>query len=99
MLSTASPGPRRDATALNAAAALVVAGRAADLGEGLELARDGDCAPERHIGDVVGAARRGEGSGMSYLEGIGAWTRERLEERRETRSLAAALLAHRRRSR
>jgi indole-3-glycerol phosphate synthase len=29
---------------------------------------------------------------MSYLEGIGAWTRERLEERRETRSLAAALL-------
>ena len=43
-------------------------------------------------GDVVGAARRGEGSGMSYLEGIGAWTRERLEERRETRSLAASLL-------
>ena len=31
---------------------------------------------------------------MSYLEGIGAWTRERLEERRETRSLAAALLEH-----
>jgi indole-3-glycerol phosphate synthase len=29
---------------------------------------------------------------MSYLEGIGAWTRERLEERRETRSLAASLL-------
>ena len=28
---------------------------------------------------------------MSYLEGIGAWTRERLEERRETRSLAASL--------
>ena len=27
---------------------------------------------------------------MSYLEGIGAWTRERLEERRETRSLAAS---------
>ena len=33
---------------------------------------------------------------MSYLEGIGAWTRERLEERRETRSLAAALLRCRR---
>jgi indole-3-glycerol phosphate synthase len=29
---------------------------------------------------------------MSYLEGIGAWTRERIEERRETRSLAASLL-------
>jgi anthranilate phosphoribosyltransferase len=33
------PGPAADATALNAAAALVVAGRAADLGEGVELAR------------------------------------------------------------
>jgi anthranilate phosphoribosyltransferase len=32
-------GPAADATALNAAAAIVVAGRAADLGEGLELAR------------------------------------------------------------
>ncbi|HSS57622.1 MAG TPA: hypothetical protein VLK59_06420, partial [Solirubrobacteraceae bacterium] len=29
---------------------------------------------------------------MSYLDEIGAWTRERLEERRETRSLAASLL-------
>jgi indole-3-glycerol phosphate synthase len=29
---------------------------------------------------------------VSYLESIGAWTRERLDERRETRSLAAALL-------
>ncbi len=29
---------------------------------------------------------------MSYLQGIGAWTRERLDERRETRSLAASLL-------
>jgi anthranilate phosphoribosyltransferase len=34
------PGPAADATALNAAAALVVAGRAADLGAGLEAARD-----------------------------------------------------------
>jgi anthranilate phosphoribosyltransferase len=33
-------GPAADATALNAAATLVVAGRAADLGEGLELARE-----------------------------------------------------------
>ena len=33
-------GPAADATALNAAAALVVAGRAADLGEGLEQARE-----------------------------------------------------------
>jgi anthranilate phosphoribosyltransferase len=33
-------GPAADATALNAAAALVVAGRAADLGEGLEAARE-----------------------------------------------------------
>jgi anthranilate phosphoribosyltransferase len=33
-------GPAADATALNAAAAIVVAGRAADLGEGLELARE-----------------------------------------------------------
>jgi anthranilate phosphoribosyltransferase len=33
------PGPRRDVVALNAAAALVVAGAAADLGEGLVLAR------------------------------------------------------------
>ena len=33
------PGPAADATALNAAAALVVAGRAGDLGEGVELAR------------------------------------------------------------
>ena len=32
-------GPAADATALNAAATLVVAGRAADLGEGLEAAR------------------------------------------------------------
>jgi indole-3-glycerol phosphate synthase len=29
---------------------------------------------------------------VSYLDEIGAWTRERLEERRETRSLAASLL-------
>jgi indole-3-glycerol phosphate synthase len=29
---------------------------------------------------------------MSYLEGIASWTYERLEERRRTRSLAAALL-------
>jgi anthranilate phosphoribosyltransferase len=35
-----APGPASDATALNAAAALVVAGRAADLGEGLEAARE-----------------------------------------------------------
>jgi anthranilate phosphoribosyltransferase len=34
------PGPAADATALNAAAALVVAGRAADLGEGVEQARE-----------------------------------------------------------
>jgi anthranilate phosphoribosyltransferase len=34
------PGPASDATALNAAAALVVAGRAGDLGEGVELARE-----------------------------------------------------------
>jgi anthranilate phosphoribosyltransferase len=34
------PGPAADATALNAAAALVVAGRAGDLGEGVELARE-----------------------------------------------------------
>jgi anthranilate phosphoribosyltransferase len=34
------PGPAADATALNAAAALVVAGRAIDLGEGVELARE-----------------------------------------------------------
>jgi anthranilate phosphoribosyltransferase len=33
-------GPAADATALNAAAAIVVAGRAADLGEGLEQARE-----------------------------------------------------------
>jgi anthranilate phosphoribosyltransferase len=33
-------GPAADATALNAAAALVVAGRAADLGEGLKAARE-----------------------------------------------------------
>lgn len=33
------PGPRRDIVALNAAAALVVAGRAADLGDGLARAR------------------------------------------------------------
>jgi anthranilate phosphoribosyltransferase len=33
-------GPAADATALNAAAALVVAGRAADLGEGLLIARE-----------------------------------------------------------
>jgi anthranilate phosphoribosyltransferase len=33
------PGPRRDVVVLNAAAALVVAGAAADLGEGLGLAR------------------------------------------------------------
>jgi anthranilate phosphoribosyltransferase len=33
-------GPAADATALNAAATLVVAGRAADLGEGLEAARE-----------------------------------------------------------
>ncbi len=33
-------GPAADATALNAAAALVVAGRAADLGAGLESARE-----------------------------------------------------------
>ena len=36
----ASSGPAADATALNAAAALVVAGRAADLGAGLEAARE-----------------------------------------------------------
>jgi anthranilate phosphoribosyltransferase len=35
-----APGPAADATALNAAAAIVVAGRAADLGEGLEQARE-----------------------------------------------------------
>ena len=34
------PGPRADIVALNAAAALVVAGKAADLGAGLELARE-----------------------------------------------------------
>jgi anthranilate phosphoribosyltransferase len=34
------PGPAADATALNAAATLVVAGRAAGLGEGLEAARE-----------------------------------------------------------
>jgi anthranilate phosphoribosyltransferase len=34
------PGPAADATALNAAAALVVAGRAADLGEGVVQARE-----------------------------------------------------------
>jgi anthranilate phosphoribosyltransferase len=34
------PGPAADATALNAAAALVVAGRATDLGGGLEAARE-----------------------------------------------------------
>ena len=33
-------GPAADATALNAAATLVVAGRAADLGAGLEAARE-----------------------------------------------------------
>jgi anthranilate phosphoribosyltransferase len=33
-------GPASDATALNAAAAIVVAGRAADLGEGLQQARE-----------------------------------------------------------
>jgi anthranilate phosphoribosyltransferase len=33
-------GPAADVTALNAAATLVVAGRAADLGEGLEAARE-----------------------------------------------------------
>jgi anthranilate phosphoribosyltransferase len=33
-------GPAADATALNAAAAIVVAGRAADLGEGLRQARE-----------------------------------------------------------
>ena len=33
-------GPAADATALNAAATLVVAGRAADLGEGLDVARE-----------------------------------------------------------
>jgi indole-3-glycerol phosphate synthase len=31
---------------------------------------------------------------VSYLDEIGAWTRERLDERRETRSLAASLLEH-----
>jgi anthranilate phosphoribosyltransferase len=36
-------GPAADATALNAAATLVVAGRAADLGEGLALAREALC--------------------------------------------------------
>jgi anthranilate phosphoribosyltransferase len=34
------PGPAADATALNAAATLLVAGRAADLGEGLAAARE-----------------------------------------------------------
>jgi len=34
------PGPRRDITVLNAAAALYVAGRAADLREGISLARE-----------------------------------------------------------
>ncbi len=38
--SAASTGPAADATALNAAAAIVVAGRAADLGEGLAQARE-----------------------------------------------------------
>jgi indole-3-glycerol phosphate synthase len=34
----------------------------------------------------------GNGAEGSYLSGIAAWTREQLEERRRTRSLAAALL-------
>jgi indole-3-glycerol phosphate synthase len=33
-----------------------------------------------------------EGNGSSYLHSIGSWTHERLEERRHTRSLAAALV-------
>jgi indole-3-glycerol phosphate synthase len=33
-----------------------------------------------------------EGNGSSYLHSIGSWTHERLEERRHTRSLAAALI-------
>lgn len=43
-------GPRRDATVLNAAAALVVAGQAGDLGEGVELARRSiDSGAARHV--------------------------------------------------
>ena len=82
---------RARATALNAAAAIVVGGARGRsrrrFGQAREALRSGAA-----NGDVVGAARRGEGSARA-LEGIGAWTRERLEERRETRSLAAALLA------
>ena len=89
--SRGEAGPAADATALNAAAATRGGGargrsrRRCGTGARGTALRSGN-------GDVVGAARRGEGSGMSYLEGIGAWTRERLEERRETRSLAASLL-------
>ena len=89
--SAGEPGPAADATALNAAATLLVAGRAADLGEGLAAAREA-LRSGAAMATLSALRAAGKDTDMSYLEGIGAWTRERLEERRETRSLAAALL-------
>ena len=53
------PGAARDFVLLNAAAALVVAGRAADLGQGLELARTtiDSGAAQRKLADFVAATR------------------------------------------
>ena len=86
-------GPARPTrTALNAAATLVVAGRVADLGEGLDVAREALRNRGAAMATLSALRAAGEGPDVSYLDEIGAWTRERLEERRETRSLAASLL-------
>jgi indole-3-glycerol phosphate synthase len=83
-------GPAADATALNAARRWWSRARGRPR-RGPRRGARGAAERSSH-GDVVGAARRLEGPYVSYLDEIGAWTRERLEERRETRSLAASLL-------
>ena len=77
---TAKKGPRRDLVCLNAAAALVVAGLADDLADGIEIAERGDRRRQRPRrarsagGDVEGGRRRrgsaeGLPSGLSRASG------------------------------
>ena len=88
-----APGPRRDVVLLNAAAALVVAGRAKDLRDGARQAAaaidDGRAAPP--------ARPRAGGPGMSdrpdpasVLDAILARTRERVAAEQERRPLGVS---------
>ena len=90
------PGPRRDVVLLNAAAALVVAGAAEDLREGVRLAAARDRRRPRRSRRVARAARRrmSARAACAVLDAILARTRERVAREKARRPLDRA---HRRR--